>query len=118
MSRRIFGFVLVAAAVTSSCTDSEDGARGSRRSERTVQVPNILQVTTSQADETLQGADLLLRVRPVGGEDAVVVSQMPPAGERVFRGSIVLVDARCYPAPCPFPGEGKEIYDPCTCSAR
>jgi hypothetical protein len=31
--------------------------------------------------------------------------------------SIVTVQAKCFALPCPFPGNGKQIYDPCTCAA-
>lgn len=118
MSRRVLGFLLVAAAVTSACTGGANSGRGSGTAAKTAHVPNLLKLTTSKADSMLQGKELLLSVRPVGGDDAVVVSQMPEAGERVPRGSVILVEARCYPAPCPFPGEGRSIYDPCTCAAR
>ena len=31
--------------------------------------------------------------------------------------SVVTVRALCFPAPCPSPGKGRQIYDPCTCAA-
>lgn len=81
-------------------------------------VPDLRGSTTTAAASTLRQTGLHLKVIPVGGDDAVVISQRPEAGKVVFGGSAVTVEALCYPAPCPYPGEGKEIYDPCTCAAR
>lgn len=83
-----------------------------------VTVPDLRALTTSAADGTLRQTGLYLEVIPVGGNSAVVISQRPEAGQLVSGGSVVTVEASCHPASCPYPGEGMEIYDPCTCEAR
>lgn len=82
------------------------------------EVPNVIGLTTDQADIRLQHAGLLLEVRPVGGTDRVITTQSPAPGGRLVPGTSVHVSARCFAAPCPFPGAGKAICDPCTCASR
>ncbi len=111
-------FILVCLVGTMSvlaagCTDS-----GPAPPDRD-HVPSVIGLTTREADARLKNVGLVLRVDPVGGgNDAVVLAQSPAAGASLTRGDVVTVRARCFAAPCPFPGEGKEIYDPCTCAAR
>jgi len=82
-------------------------------------VPNVIGLTTEQADIRLQQAGLLLEVRSIGGgTDRVITTQSPAPGGRLVPGTSVEVSARCFPVPCPFPGTGKTIYDPCTCASR
>jgi hypothetical protein len=82
-------------------------------------VPSVVGLTTREADLTLRRAGLLLEVDPKGGgNDKIVLAQAPSAGSPFVSGDVVTVEARCFAAPCPFPGEGMTIYDPCTCAAR
>lgn len=117
---------LVVLFVVGACSQTPDrperertmATPNSEAAAQNVTVPDVRHSTTRAADNTLRQAGLLLQVDPVGGDDAVVISQRPDAGRLVSGGSVVTVEARCHPAPCPYPGEGKEIYDPCTCAAR
>jgi hypothetical protein len=111
------GIALLCSLFIAACTSS-GGDMLRTPSPTGTGVPDVRGVTTTEADRTLQGAGLLLQVDPVGGSDSVVIDQSPEPGAPVPADSTVLVQARCYPAPCPFPGEGKVIYDPCTCAAR
>lgn len=82
-------------------------------------VPNVIGLTTDQADLLLQQAGLLLEVRPVGGMDRVITTQLPAPGAKLVPGTSVHVSARCFAIPCPAPtGAGETIYDPCTCASR
>ena len=82
-------------------------------------VPNVIGLTTEQADIRLQQAGLLLGVQPIGGgTDRVITTQSPAPEGRLVAGTSVHVAARCFAAPCPFPGAGETIYDPCTCASR
>lgn len=120
--RRFLGVALVVQLFVVACTES--GSVLSRISPRRSGSPSGLGVldvrglTTTEADHALRGTGLLLEVEPVGGSDSVVISQSPEPGTQVPADSIVHVQARCFPAPCLFPGVGEEIYDPCTCAAR
>jgi hypothetical protein len=125
-SLRTSRLLAVAALVIGACTfrsvDQPDGAEkepGDSLSEPRVATPDVVGLTTSRADSVVQGKGLLLEVAPVGGgDDQIVLAQSPKAGELTLSHSVVLVQARCHPAPCPSPDEGKTIYDPCTCAAR
>lgn len=110
------GLALAVLLLIPACTGAGDDLPTTPTTR--VGVPDVRGLITAEADRALQRAGLLLEVAPVGGGDSVVISQSPQPGEPVPSNSIVQVQARCFPAPCPFPGEGKEIYDPCTCAAR
>ncbi len=81
-------------------------------------VPNLIGLNTVQANQSLATAGLLLEVDPVGGKNALVLFQSPLAGTSAAPGSTVVVRASCFPAPCPSPGKGQTIFDPCTCASR
>ena len=83
-----------------------------------VLVPDVIGLSTNAAVAAMDKAGLGFEIHPIGGTAPVVVGEDPGPGTPVAAGSIVALDASCYPAPCPFPGEGKTIYDPCTCAAR
>lgn len=85
-----------------------------------VAVPDLAGLTTAQADMLLRDVELYLVVNQTvdGTDDKRVVEQRPAAGTAVPPGSVVLVTARCLPAPCPSPPIDQFIYDPCTCAYR
>jgi hypothetical protein len=120
------GIALALAACTRAPSDRRAVTPGERPPAETVlespgpriSVPDVTQLTTTQADRILTRVGLMIRVNTVGGDDALVVSQTPLPGTIVDPGSRVRVRARCYPAPCPSPPKGEHIYDPCTCASR
>jgi len=82
-----------------------------------VVVPDLRGLDTRHADQLLEAYGLKLSVNPIGGKTNKVVAQRPEVGTVVPLLTVVTVQARCFAAPCPFPGTGKQIYDPCTCAA-
>src|SRR5262245_55847534 len=86
-----------------------------------VVVPDLVGLPTVAADQALRQLGLYLVVDElVGGgvDDKTVARQAPAAGQEVPPASVVLVAARCLPAPCPSPPIDQFIYDPCTCAHR
>ncbi len=123
MIRGIGAATALACIVLTACTGGGPQPSPTQGSPKGVAVPNVVGLTTTAADRTLQTERLLLEVNPTGTPvgnqpDGLVVSQKPAGGARVSRGSVVTVDALCTPKPCPSPIGGQVIYDPCTCATR
>lgn len=82
-------------------------------------VPDVTGLQREWAEVVLKSVGLLPVVNPVGGaDDDVVVAQNPRPGVNAPSASTVLMDVRCFPAPCPAPRAGETIYDPCSCASR
>jgi hypothetical protein len=111
--------VVIAVACTDEAAVSPSSEAPTSAAASGLEVPDLSGLTTTEADQELQGMGLLLEVMTAtGGDDHTILAQSPAAGTAAEVGSIVTVTARCSPAPCPFPGESREIYDPCTCASR
>jgi hypothetical protein len=87
-------------------------------SEATVVVPDLIGMSRTEAEAAIEAAGLLPVVATAEGEQDDVISQTPAVGERVEPGHEVTILVRCPAAPCPYPGEGETIYDPCGCLHR
>ena len=122
MSRLHTVMALALGMLLSACTGGkpmvEDSLSHPATREVIAGVPDVVGLNTRQAVALLDRAGLQFRIRAIGGRSPTVVRQLPLPGAPAEPGTVVTMDASCYPAPCPSPGEGKSIYDPCTCAGR
>ncbi len=75
-------------------------------------------LSRGEAIATLEGVGLRYRVTPAGEAplDDRVAAQAPSPGTLLDEGAEVVIEVRCRPKPCPAPGDGEEIVDPCSCA--
>jgi hypothetical protein len=103
-------------------TASLSEARGTERTEPgMVHVPKLVGMLREKAEHRLRYRGLKPDVVPAGQGDSRtdrVLRQHPHKGKAVQAGSHVKIWCDCYPAPCPSPPPGREIYDPCSCATR
>ena len=93
--------------------------KGHQRWRREWSSPIFRGLTSSEADEVLTRSGLLLEVRTNSdGPDGKVNAQNPAPGTIAQPHTKVEASVNCLPAPCPYPGPRKKIYDPCTCKSR
>ena len=110
--------MMVVGACTGGGTHPPTGAPTTSLPSGFVLVPDVIGLSTKAAVAAMDKAGLGFEIRPTGGSAPLILGEDPVPGTPVAAGSTVAMDASCQPAPCPFPGEGKTIYDPCTCAAR
>jgi hypothetical protein len=122
MSRVQSVMALALGILFSACTGGKPMVEGSLSHPTTREViagvPDVVGLNTEQAVVLLDRAGLHFQIRAIGGRSPTVVRQLPLPGAPAEPGTVVTMDASCYPAPCPFPGEEKAVYDPCTCASR
>ena len=81
-------------------------------------VPDLVGMRRVAASRQLDDLGVLYLIDPVKGRSDRVVRQNPAPGAAVRPATNVLLQVRCDPKPCPPPPEGKQLYDPCSCSWR
>ena len=83
------------------------------------QVPDVTGLPRDWAELVLTSVGLLPTVNTIAGSnDDVVVAQTPTPGTKAPLQSIVQLDVRCAPLPCPGSPPGQTIFDPCSCASR
>lgn len=82
-------------------------------------VPDLVGLGRNAASARLDELGVLYVVAPLKGrDDDRVARQTPGPGSPIRPATSVLLQVRCDPKPCPPPPEGKQLYDPCSCSWR
>jgi hypothetical protein len=114
----LIGMTLVLVLLSCTAGRYSPGSSVDGHATQGMSVPDVVGLSTTHAVAVVEGAGFRFRIIPVGGTTPTMVGQDPAAGSLAARGITVTLRASCLPAPCPFPGEGKTIYDPCTCAAR
>lgn len=82
-------------------------------------LPDLVGMQRAAASGKLDELGVLYLIDPVKGrDDDRVLTQNPAPGTSLRPSTNVLLQVRCDPKPCPPPPEGKQMYDPCSCSWR